>query len=277
MMAYDMPDQCFNVGIAEQNQLGMAAGMAMCGKIPFVYTTGSFLAYRGYEFIRNDICYQNLNVKVVGMGSGLAWRTLGPSHHTTEDIAVLRPLPNLAILSPATPLEAAACTRAAYVHTGPVYLRIGMSGETEFFSEQYTVRPGGSLRLTTGDDVAILSTGSILSEVMEAEGLLRAQGIHVSVMNMYSLKPFDMKAVLEAARNHTVLVTVDEHSVIGGLGGAVAETLADAGVAVPFLRIGLHDTFSKGYGSLREVRHLNGLDGESLADQIGAYCRATER
>ena len=277
MMAYDMPEQCYNFGIAEQNQIGIASGMALCGKIPFVYTTGAFLAYRGFEFIRNDVCYQNLNVKIVGMGSGLSWRTLGPSHHTTEDIAALRALPNLVILSPATPLEAAACTRAAYRHLGPTYIRLGMSGEQEFFTEGYEVRLGGGAQLTQGKDVAILATGGILAEAMEAEALLREEGITVSVLDMVSLKPLDTETVIGAARRHAALVTLEEHSISGGLGGAVAETLIEAGIALPFLRIGLRDAFAKGYGTQKEVRQQNRLDGESVAVQIRELYGKLER
>ncbi len=277
MMARDMPYQCFNVGIAEQNQIGIAAGMAMSGKIPFVYTSGAFLAYRGYEFIRNDVCYQNLNVKLVGMGSGLSWSTLGPSHHTTEDISVLRSLPGLAILSPATPIEAAACVVEAYHHVGPTYIRLGMSGEEEFFHEGYSVHIGGSERLTQGDTAAIFSTGSMLSEVMQAEALLAQKGCSVSVYNIYSLKPLDSETMLNAARRHKAIVTVEEHTILGGLGGAVAEILLEAGLSLPFLRIGLPDTFAVGYGTQSDVRRQNGLDGETIAERVYGFLQTSER
>ena len=272
MMASEMPMQCFNFGIAEQNKVAIAAGMALCGKIPFVYTSGAFLAYRGYEFIRNDVCYQNQNVKIVGMGSGTSWRTLGPSHHTTEDIAALRALPNLTILSPATPLEAVACTRAAYEYTGPVYIRLGMSSEMEYYKDGYSVAIGSSARLTQGADVAILMSGSILSEVMKAELLLRESGICAAVYDMYSIKPLDVQRVMEAVLCGA-LVTVEEHSISGGLGGAVAEVLADAGISVPFLRIGFDNAFAKGYGTQEEVRQKNGLDGSSIAERIREFLK----
>ena len=136
MFQRNFPLQMFNFGIAEEHMVAAAAGMATAGKIPFVYTAGAFLAYRSLEFIRDDICFQNLNVKVVGMGSGLAWCSLGPSHHTTEDIAVLRAIPNLKILSAATPLQTAACVEEAYQHQGPVYIRIGMNNEKEYYNDQ---------------------------------------------------------------------------------------------------------------------------------------------
>ena len=271
MMAAEMPDQCYNFGIAEQNKVAIAAGMAMCGKIPFVYTSGAFLAYRSFEFIRNDVCYQNQNVKLIGMGSGTSWRTLGPSHHTTEDLALLRAIPNLVVLSPATPLEAAACVYAAYEHKGPVYIRLGMSGEKEYFEENCSVRIGGSTELRQGTDAAIFATGSILSETMEAVEELEANGVHASVLDMYSIKPIDDKAVIQAAQTCDALITVEEHSVSGGLGGAVAEVMAQAGLARHLLRIGLDNRFAAGYGTQKEVRAANGLADEQIARRIADF------
>ena len=271
LMARDMPSQCYNFGIAEQNQVGVAAGMALCGKIPFVYTSGAFLAYRSYEFIRNDICYQNQNVKLVGMGSGMSWHTLGVSHHTTEDLSALRALPNLTILTPATPLEARLCTIAAYEHQGPVYIRLGMSGEAEFYREDFQLRIGGSACLKQGADVAIFTSGSILSEVMEAADQLFACGIQASVIDLYAVKPVDAGAILTAASNHSALVTVEEHNIVGGVGSIVAEILVEAQGAKPLLRIGLMDTFAKGYGTQKEVRIQNGLDSQAIAQKVTGF------
>ena len=162
MMAREMPSQCYNLGIAENNQVGIAAGMALQGLIPFVYAPGNFLAYRSYEFIRNDVCYQNQNVKFIAMGSGTVFSTMGPSHHSTEDLSCLRALPNLTILSPATPREAAACVQAAYEIQGPVYIRLGKGGEPEFFDGDYRFQLGKAVQMTEGHDVAVFSTGAIL-------------------------------------------------------------------------------------------------------------------
>ncbi len=268
MMTEEMPAQCYNFGIAEQNKVAIAAGMALCGRIPFVYTSGAFLAYRSYEFIRNDVCYQNQNVKIVGMGSGTSWHTLGPSHHTTEDIAVLRAIPNLVVLSPSTPLQAVACVKSAYKHIGPVYLRLGMSGEREFYTPEAVVEIGGCSQLTDGSDIAIFATGSILSEVMDAQELLKAENHSAAVFDMYSIKPINRQQILMAAEEYKYLVSVEEHNIIGGLGSAISEVLAEAGVAVPLIRIGLKDAFAVGYGTQKEVRQMNGLDAESIARQI---------
>lgn len=165
MFRRNFPKQIYNFGISEENMVAAAAGMASVGKIPFVFTAGAFLAYRSLEFIRDDVCFQDLNVKIIGMGSGLSWSSLGPTHHTTEDVAVLRAIPNLMILSPATPRQAAECLQIAYEHTGPVYLRIGMNHEKEFFEEGYRMSADTNDLIREGSDAVIFTTGSILEEV----------------------------------------------------------------------------------------------------------------
>ncbi|MCR5280067.1 MAG: transketolase, partial [Lachnospiraceae bacterium] len=187
----NFPDRIFNFGIGEENMVAAAAGMASCGKIPFVFTAGAFLAYRSMEFIRDDVCFQNLNVKVVGMGSGLSWSSLGPTHHTTEDIAVLRSIPNLMILSPATPIQVRDCVERAYRHEGPVYIRIGMNREKEYFEETYSNPAGNNDILTNGDDISLFTTGSILEEACKAVEILAGEGISVEVINVSSIKPFN--------------------------------------------------------------------------------------
>ncbi len=271
MMANEMPDQCYNLGIAENNQVGVAAGMALRGLIPFVYAPGNFLAYRSYEFIRNDVCYQNQNVKFIAMGSGTVFSTMGPSHHSTEDLAGLRALPNLTILSPATPREAAACVRAAYEIQGPVYIRLGKGGEQEFFDDSYQFRLGKAVPMTEGSDVAIFCTGAILSEVMAAAEQLKASGIQARVYNMPSIKPLDAETIVRAAESCKHIVTVEEHNIYGGLGGAVAEVMAEAGNCARLKRFGLMDTFARGYGTQADVRRNNGLDAAALVKGIREF------
>lgn len=273
MMAAEFPAQCFNFGIAEQGKVAIAAGMASCGKIPFVYTSGAFLAYRAYEFIRDDVCLQNLNVKLVGMGSGTSWRTLGPSHHTTEDIAVLRVLPNLRIFSPSTPLEASACVRWAYEFEGPVYIRLGMSGETEYFESDETLSPYMYPMLTQGRDVAMFITGSILYEAMQAKDLLGEQGVSTSIVDVHTIKPLNAASVLDTASKFPCICTLEEHNVQGGLGGAIAEVLMESGYRGKYKRFGLRDCFAKGYGTQEEVRQQNGLDAQSIANGILDWTR----
>ena len=271
MMAREMPSQVVNVGIAEQNQVSMAAGMAMAGDIPFVYTSGAFLAYRAFESIRNDVCYQNQNVKVVGMGSGTSWCTLGPSHHTTEDVADLRSLPNLTIFSASTPIMAGKCAQLAYSHSGPAYIRLGMSGEAEFYGPDKVISIGGSSVVAQGADVCVFTTGSILEEVMLAREILGKAGVSIQVVDLYSIKPLDVPCIRECSEKFEFFVSVEEHNVMGGIGSAISEIIAEESLPVKLLKLGLPDSFAKGYGTQLEVRVQNGLDGASIASRIGEY------
>lgn len=265
---YNFPHQIFNFGISEEHIVAAAAGMAAAGKVPFVYTAGAFLVYRALEFLRDDICFQNLNVKVVGMGSGLAWSTLGPTHHTTEDVAVLRALPNLMLLSPATPLQAAACVEAAYEHPGPVYIRIGMNHEREFYTPEYRLRVKQNDVLRNGGQTSVFVTGSILEEAAAAVEQLAKEGIEANLVNVVSLKPFDEQGILEMSAGMRAVFTVEEHNIYGGLGSMVAEVLAANGMGVPLHRIGLADCFAIGYGTHQSVRQANALDAPGIAAAI---------
>ncbi len=265
------PDRIFDFGIAEENMVAAAAGMASCGKIPFVYTAGAFLSYRSAEFIRDDICLQNRNVKLIGMGSGLAWSTLGPTHHTTEDLGILRAMPNLTVLSPSTPGMTAKCVQAAYEHKGPVYIRIDMGGEPEIYEEPYDIEIGGSKIVSYGTDIVIFSCGTIISEVIKSAELLKNCGLSAEVVDMYSVSPIDRERVIHEASNKKAVITVEEHSIIGGLGSAVAEILTEEKISVDFLRIGLLNQFASGYGTHDEVRRQNGLDFDSVARKIREF------
>jgi transketolase len=264
----DFPDQFFDFGIAEEHMVAAAAGMASRGKIPFVYTAGAFLAYRSFEFIRDDVCIQKQNVKIAGMGSGLAWSTLGATHHTTEDISVLRALPELTLFSPATPMEAGNTVRAACEIKGPVYIRLGMGGEKELYREPYHFVPGRAVTLKAGKDISIFTTGGIAAEVMEAAEKLAEFHVDAAVVNIHTLKPMDSNAVLRAASETRMIFSVEEHNVLGGLGGIIAEILAEAGTGVKLKRIGLPDSFASGYGTLQDLRRINGLDSGGICNVI---------
>lgn len=264
----DFPNQLIDFGIAEEHMVGAAAGMASCGKIPFVYTAGAFLAYRSFEFIRDDVCLQNLNVKIVGMGSGLAWSTLGPTHHTTEDISVLRAIPNLTIFSPSCPREVEEVVKAAYEINGPVYIRIGMNAEPDIYDDNYAFVPGRNIQVRKGSDIAIFTTGSIASEAVKAADMLNEIGISTSVYQVHTIKPFDEQSVVDAAKGHQMIVTVEEHNIYGGLGSMVSEVVAQHGLGIKVGRIGLPDTFAKGYGTHDDVRRQNGLDASGLVERI---------
>lgn len=268
----NFPEQAIEFGIAEGNMVAAAAGLATTGRIPFVYTAGSFLAYRSFEFIRDDVCIQNLNVKMIGTGSGLSVSSLGPTHHTTEDIAVLRALPGLMILSPSTPLQASACIKLAYRHNGPVYIRLGMNKERELYESEDAFDLSRLNVLSAGSRVAVFSTGSIVEEVMKAADLLGEQGIHAEIIDVPMLKPFDVQGVQKKAEEFDLLVSVEEHNVAGGMGSIISEILTDDGSAVRLLRIGLPDEFSAGYGKLSAVRAENGLAAQMIVEKILEYC-----
>ncbi len=264
----DMPDQYLNFGISEGHMVTAAAGMASCGKIPFAYTIGSFLAYRSYEFIRLDVCLQKLNVKIVGIGAGVTYGYLGPTHHTTEDIAILRCIPNLILLSPATPRETKQLVRYAYETNGPVYIRLGNNLPSELYSPEQEIIPGKISILKEGTDIALFATGEILYQAMEAAKRLEQQGIHAAVISVHTLKPFDVEATLKIARNYPVLCSIEEHSITGGLGSIISEVLTTFALGNKLIRIGLEDCFATGYGSQRQVLSANHLDATGIYQKI---------
>ncbi len=268
----DFPSRYFNFGIGEANMVAAAAGMASCGLIPYCYTIGAFLAYRSYEFIRDDVCFQNQNVKIIGIGTGVTYSTLGPSHHSTEDIGLLRSIPNLTVLSPASRVETKWAVEESYRIIGPVYIRLGNNSE-----EYYRGYPGFELGVPSvvqdGDDITIVTTGAILCEVMKAAKLLRDEKINAGVVSMHTLKPLDKNRVFETLAKTGKLVVVEEHNFIGGLYSAISEVLLECGFALPVLRIGLQDSFAKGYGSVEEVRAANGLGAYDIYMQTGRFFR----
>lgn len=266
----DLESQYLNLGISEANMLGMAAGMASCGKIPFAYTIGAFLAYRAYEFIRNDICLQKQNVKIVGTGVGEVYSALGPTHHSTEDLGGLRSLPGLTILSPASPLEVKKATAAAYEYEGPVYLRLGTNKEPEIYAEDYVFEIGKGVTVKEGNDVTLIGTGSIVKDILEVAKLLQADGIEARVINLHTIKPIDTDMIQEAIEETGKIVTIEDHNVIGGLGSAVAEVIAEFGKGIAFKRLGLHD-FSSGYGTYAQVKEMNGIGTKRLCQEINEW------
>lgn len=266
----DFPNRYYNFGIAEENMIAAAAGMASCGKIPFAYTISAFIVYRAYEFLRDDVCFQNQNVKIIGIGTGLTYSTLGPSHHTTEDIGLLRSLPNLTVFSPATRTEVKWMMKEAYKIDGPVYIRLGNNNK-DFYETQPHFEVGQPTVVRHGTDLTIMTTGPILNEVMLVADLLAKSGIEAEVVSVHTLKPFNTKKIADIAIATGKLVVVEEHNVIGGLYAAVAEALVEHNKTVPVLKIGLQDRFAVGYGTLEEVRTANGLDSDSIYQAIVGF------
>jgi len=264
----EFPNQFINAGIAEANMIAMAAGMASRGKIPFAYTIGAFLAYRAFEFILNDVCLQNQNVKMVGIGAGCAYSLLGPSHHSISDIGVLRTIPNLTILSPASPKEVEKVVRAAYKMIGPAYIRLGTNQEPEIYENDYDFEVGKGVTLLDGTDVTLIGTGNILFDALQAAKELRKDNISVRVINVHTIKPLDRTIIIKAAKETKAIVSVEEHNIIGGLGSAVAEVIAEENLDVKFGRVGIQDEFIKGYGKHDEVKIVNKIGINDICEKI---------
>lgn len=264
----ELTEQYFDMGISECNMVSAAAGMSTCEKIPFIQTAGAFLAYRTFEFIRNDICLQKKNVKIIGTGSGLSISYLGPTHHTTEDIGVLRTLPGLSILSPCSPIEVSKCIDVAYKTEGPVYIRLGMSGEEEIYTSEYEFQAGKCVEISSGKDTAIFVTGSIISEALKAAEMLKKAGISLKVINVHTLKPILSGEIMEYAADMPIVFTLEEHNIYGGLGSIILECLCEEGYQGRVQRLGLKDCFADGYGSLNELRKKNGLDSNAIVEII---------
>lgn len=266
----DMPERIVECGIAEANAIGVAAGIASCGFIPIVYGMGAFLAYRAFEFIRNDVCIQNRNVKIVGSGGGIGYNNLGPTHHTTEDIAVMAALPNMRVLSPATPLEVGPVMKEAVNCNGPVYVRFGKAYEEEVFTETPSFEIGKAAVLREGSDISIVVTGSMLADVVKSAEILSRENISVQIINMTTLKPIDKHSIIQAAQKTKRILVVEEHNYFGGLRSLVADVLAESGLAVSFQSIGFKDEYCFEYGWRQEIRKKYDISVEGIINKVKA-------
>ncbi len=281
----DFGDRFINFGISEANMISVAAGLASAGKVPFAYTIAGFITMRAFEQVRNDVCLQKMNVKLVGIGAGFVYSDLGPTHHTVEDIALMRTLPGMTIFSPADPLEARKATFAAAEIDGPVYLRLATSRTPRIYDTDYDFQIGRGVTVTQGSDITIVSTGNILHEVRKAVDQLQKSGISARLINIHTIKPFDQEIILKAARQTPAILTVEEHTIFGGLGSIVAEVLMENNLSCRFKRMGLNDTFASGYGSYDEMKEINGLSQKHIAqaaanlleakdEKVTKYCNA---
>ena len=263
-----LPDQFINAGIAEQNMTAMAAGMALEGKTVFVYSIGNFPTMRCLEQIRNDCAYHGANVKIVCVGGGFVYGSLGMSHHATEDLAVMRSLPGVTVFSPADKVEAAEVVKAAVAQPGTCYIRLGRGGEPVVREKIDDFQVGKAIPVQKGSRVAIFSTGDIYKEVALAAELLSRNGIAPTVYTFPTVKPVDAQTVLECVREHELIVTCEEHNVQGGLGTAVAEVLAEHREKARLLRIGMEDAYCAVVGSQDHLRKHYGMNGETIARRI---------
>jgi transketolase len=260
-----LPKQFVNAGVAEQNMTAIAAGMALSGKIAVTYSIANFPTLRCLEHIRNDVCYHEANVKIAAVGGGFAYGALGASHHATEELGVMRMMPGMTVVAPADPVETRAATRAILAHPGPCYIRLGKAGEPDVHGGAIDFHLGKSIQVRDGRDITLISTGSMLKTAVDVADRLAERGVAARVLSMHTLKPLDTEAVLAAARETGALVTLEQHSVIGGLGSAVAEVLAEEpGLKVSFKRIGLPSTFAPRVGSQQYLEEQHGLTAEPV-------------
>lgn len=263
-----VPDQFVNAGIAEQNMTAMAAGMALEGKTVFTYSIGNFPTLRCLEQIRNDCAYHGANVKVVCVGGGFVYGSLGMSHHATEDLAVMRALPDVTVFAPADRVEAAAVAKAAAEHEGTCYIRLGRGGERVAREDIGEFRIGKAIPVQKGNRAAICSTGDIYGEVAEAAELLQRSGITPTVYTFPTVKPLDAETVRACAAEHELIVTCEEHNIIGGLGTAVAEVLAEIPSKARLVRLGIEGSYCTIVGDQQHLRRQYGLGGDQIARRI---------
>lgn len=262
------PTQYVNAGVAEQNMTGLAAGMALEGARAYTYSIGNFTTLRCLEQLRNDVCYHDANVTAVAVGGGFSYGQLGMSHFATEDLAILRALPGMTVVAPSDPWQAAELTRQMYAKAGPAYLRIDKdkAGLPEAPGE---VTLGKVRVVREGRDATVFTTGAILVEALAAADVLAGEGIELTLVDVHTIKPLDSEGVVAAARATGVVVTLEEHTVIGGLGSAVGEALLDAGAAPRgFRRMGVRDLYPTVVGDQRYLRREYGLDSVALAATV---------
>jgi transketolase len=276
------PERLFNVGIAEQNLFGVAAGMAKSGLLPFVSTMSAFASMRALEQVRTDICYQNLDVKIIATHGGVSFGQAGTTHHCTEDIAIMRALANMTVIVPADGYETANAVRACVDVPGPVYMRVGRGFEPlHYAGEDYGFEIGKAVTIAEGTDLTVICCGVAVYHAAEAAAILKeSDGVSVRVLNVHTLKPIDEEAIMAAVRETGRILTVEEHNVIGGLGSAVADVIAQSGTGCAFAKVGLPDCYSEvGYpedlychycidtdGIVDRVRLLLGIDHEADED-----------
>jgi transketolase len=263
------PGRVVNAGIAEQAMVGVAAGLAQAGRKAVAYTIAPFITSRAHDQVRVDVAAGNADVTLVGVGGGVAYGYLGLTHHAIDDLAAMRALPNMTVLAPCDPSDAAAATRAALAHDGPVYLRLGKNGEPSLLPQDTPFAIGRATRVRDGADVTLASTGPILGEALDAAEALAARGIGAAVLHFGTVKPIDVRAAVEALTMTGLIVAVEEHSIIGGLGSALAEVAAEAGIG-RVIRAGVPDTFVHEVGGREYLLARHGLDGPGIAARAQA-------
>lgn len=261
------PERFFNMGIAEANMMGVAAGLSTCGKIPFVSTFAMFAAGRAFEQIRNSICYPKLNVKVCATHAGLTVGEDGASHQTVEDLSLMRSIPNMVVISPADAIETKAAIKAIANYEGPCYVRLGRAAVNVINDEKtYEFKLGKGVTLADGKDITIIATGIMVDAAMEARQILANDGISAKVINIHTIKPLDNELIVKSAKETGAIVTAEEHSIIGGLGSAVAEAVTTE-YPIPVLRVGIKDVFGES-GKPEELLKAYNLTAQDIVNKV---------
>ncbi len=269
---HEFADRYLNVGIAEACMIGIAAGLALNGKRVMVYGIVPFVTMRCFEQIRCDLCSQQLPVTIVGVGEGLTYGPAGPSHHAVEDIAVMRALPNMTVVCPGDPVEVAHAVEAIVRLEGPCYLRIGKSGEPVVHEAglppNETFALGRGIRLRQGRGIAVIATGNMLPTARDVSAALERKGQDPALISMHTVKPIDRELIVDTAARCETLVTIEEHSVIGGLGAAVAGVVTDEGLGARVMKFGIPDAFAREAGSQAYLRRQYGLTAEQIVEKV---------
>lgn len=263
-----LPEQFINGGVAEQNLTGVAAGLALEGKIPFIYSIVPFVTMRNFEQIRNDICYNDANVKIVGVGAGFSYAIYGYTHYALEDVAILRTLPNMSILTPGDPIEAEFAVKEALRIKGPVYIRLGKAGEPNIHKNISKLQFGKASVIKSGSGVALITSSIMLQTAYDVTKILETKGISVQLMQMHTLKPFDTKSIIAISKKIKYIVTLEEHTIYGGLGSIVAEVIAENSLPVRFRRIAVENSLLKVLGNQEYMRNAHGLSKEKVVKTI---------
>jgi transketolase len=270
------PNRFYNVGIAEQSLVGTAAGLASRGLRPVAYNMAMFLTMRAYEMIRDDVCYQNLPVILAGVIPGLGYGNSGTTHHTVEDCAILRVLPNLTIVYPSCEVDVRAAARQAVKLNAPIYLGLARNGSYNAGYSAEDFKIGKAIQLADGNDCAVLACGTMVKTALEVAGKLKTAGIKMRVCNFHTVKPLDTETIDTAAKECGAVFTIEEQSIIGGLGGAVAEYIAENGLNCRFKRFGAVDRYPDSIGTYDYLIRQNGLDADSLARSISAFMKGRQ-
>ncbi|MCX6764118.1 MAG: 1-deoxy-D-xylulose-5-phosphate synthase [Candidatus Nealsonbacteria bacterium] len=265
------PERFINCGVAEQNMMGVAAGLALSGKKPYVYSIIPFVTMRCFEQVRNDVCYQKLDVKIVGIGGGVTYGNLGVTHYAIEDLAILRALPNMTVLCPADPIETKELVLKSYQTKNPTYIRLNKKGEETLYDFNPNIIIGKPSILKNGKDGAIITTGVLLKVGRDVVNKLEKFGYNFKLISIHTLKPIDKKILLEEIKDKKIIFTLEEHSVVGGLGAAVAEILAESDYLGFFKIIGIPDEYSLEIGDTKYLHQKYGFVPEEIVNQILKY------